>query len=113
MAYDHIAVLGAGAWGSALANLAAQAGRSVTLWARDPARAAAMAKSRSSPRLPGAQLHERVGVTSILAEAAGADAILLVVPAQATRVIVAQLSGLDLTPVIACAKGSSAAATNS
>jgi glycerol-3-phosphate dehydrogenase (NAD(P)+) len=105
MAYDHIAVLGAGAWGSALANLAAQAGRSVTLWARDPARAAAMAKSRENPRLPGARVDERIRVTSTLAEAAGADAILLVVPAQATRAIVTQLNGLDGTPVIACAKG--------
>ena len=105
MAYDHIAVLGAGAWGSALANLAAQAGRSVTFWTRDPARAAAMAKSRSNPRLPGAQLHERIGVTAVLAETAGADAILLVVPAQATRAIVAQLGRLERTPVIACAKG--------
>ena len=105
MAFDHIAVLGAGAWGSALANLAAQAGRSVTLWARDPARAAAMAKSRDNPRLPGAKLDERIKVTSTLADAAAADAILLVVPAQASRAVLTALGPLDRTPVIACAKG--------
>jgi glycerol-3-phosphate dehydrogenase (NAD(P)+) len=105
MAFDHIAVLGAGAWGSALANLAAQAGRSVTLWARDSARAAAMAKSRENPHLPGARLHERIRMTSTLADAAGADAILLVVPAQASRAVLTALGTLDRTPVIACAKG--------
>src|SRR5690348_9429330 len=105
MAFDHIAVLGAGAWGSALANLAAQAGRSVTLWARDPARAGAMAKSRENPRLPGARLHERITVTSTLADVTKADAILLVVPAQTSRPVLADLKKLEGTPVIACAKG--------
>jgi glycerol-3-phosphate dehydrogenase (NAD(P)+) len=105
MAFDHIAVLGAGAWGTALANLAAQSARAVTLWARDPAKAMAMQASRQNPRLPGALLHERVDVTGRLAEAAGADAILLVVPAQALRSVAAELKELNGTPVIACAKG--------
>jgi glycerol-3-phosphate dehydrogenase (NAD(P)+) len=105
MAFDHIAVLGAGAWGSALANLAAQAGRSVTLWTRDPARAEAMATSRENPQLPGARLDGRIKVISTLSDAAGADAILLVVPAQALRSVAAELKTLKGTPVIACAKG--------
>jgi glycerol-3-phosphate dehydrogenase (NAD(P)+) len=105
MAFDHIAVLGAGAWGSALANLATQAGRSVTLWTRDPAMAAAMAKSRENPRLPGARLDDQIRVTCVLADAAEADAILLVVPAQALRSVAAELKNLKGTPVIACAKG--------
>ena len=37
MSFARIAVVGAGAWGTALANCAARAGREVTLWARDPA----------------------------------------------------------------------------
>ena len=105
MRVDHIAVLGAGAWGSALANLAAQAGHSVTLWARDPAKAAALQQSRENPRLPGAWLHERIEVTGSFADAASADAILLVVPAQALRSVASKLNKLDGTPVIACAKG--------
>src|SRR6186997_2850614 len=105
MAFDHIAVLGAGAWGTALANLAAQAGHAVTLWARDPAKAAMIQQGRENPRLPGARLHERVAVTSALADAASADAILLVVPAQALRPVAAALGKLAGTPVIACAKG--------
>jgi glycerol-3-phosphate dehydrogenase (NAD(P)+) len=105
MSFDHIAVFGAGAWGSALANLAAQGGHAVTLWARDPAKAAAIQQRRENPRLPGARLHERVKVTSSFADAASADVILLVVPAQALRSVAAQLNQLDGTPVIACAKG--------
>ena len=105
MAFDHIAVLGAGAWGTALANLAAQAGHAVTLWARDPAKAATMQQSRDNPRLPGARLHERVTVTGAIADATSADAILLVVPAQALRPVAAALGKLAGTPVIACAKG--------
>lgn len=105
MRFDHIAVLGAGAWGSALANLAAQAGHAVTLWARDPAKAAAMEQSRGNPSLPGTRLHERVQVTGSFADAASADAILLVVPAQALRSVASKLNKLAGTPVIACAKG--------
>ena len=105
MSFEHIAVLGAGAWGSALANLAAQAGHSVTLWARDPAKAAAMQQTRENPRLQGAQLHERIEVTGSFADAASADAILLAVPAQALRSVASRLNKLDDTPLIACAKG--------
>ena len=105
MTIDHIAVLGAGAWGTALSNLAAQAGHSVTLWARDPHKADVMAQSRENPRLQGARLHERVSVSSDLSDVASADIILLVVPAQALRSVAAQLDKLGGTPVIACAKG--------
>src|SRR5258708_4171245 len=48
MAFDHIVVLGAGAWGTALANVVARAGRSVTLWARDEQMATALAKQRTA-----------------------------------------------------------------
>jgi glycerol-3-phosphate dehydrogenase (NAD(P)+) len=107
MPFNHIAVLGAGAWGSALANLAAQAGRTVTLWARDPAKTAAMAASRDNPRLPGTRLDMRIKITAALADAARADAILLVVPAQELRAVATALASklASGTPVIACAKG--------
>ena len=104
MAFDHIAVLGAGAWGTALANLAAQSGHAVTLWARDGQKASAMQRSRENPRLPAARLHERIAVTGALADAASAEAILLAVPAQALRSVASALK-IDGTPVIACAKG--------
>src|SRR5712671_3798698 len=105
--YDRIAVVGAGAWGTALANAIARAGRSVTLIARDPAAAAAIAASRQNPRLPGIRLDERIAVTAEVAQAAGADAVLLVVPAQALRAAATAVAPALTTgtPVIACAKG--------
>ena len=57
---SSVAVIGAGAWGTALAIQAARAGNSVTLWARDPARAATIAASRENPHLPGMRLPEPI-----------------------------------------------------
>ncbi len=105
MIIDHVAVLGAGAWGSALANLAAQAGHSVTLWARDADKAAAIEKRRENPRLLGMRLDDRVEVTNALSVAMEAHVILLVVPAQSLRSVAAELRSLKGVPVIACAKG--------
>jgi glycerol-3-phosphate dehydrogenase (NAD(P)+) len=107
MTLDRIAVVGAGAWGTALANAAARAGRSVTLIARAETTAAALRTSRQSARLAGARLDERVAVTAAISEAAAADAVLLVVPAQALREAAIGLAGAirPRTPVIACAKG--------
>jgi glycerol-3-phosphate dehydrogenase (NAD(P)+) len=103
----RIAVIGAGAWGTALANAAARAGREVMLWARDPAAVVALATMRESPRLPGIKLDERIAATGALADAAGADAVLLVVPAQDLRTAALALAshlGAGI-PVVACAKG--------
>ena len=108
MSLDRVAVLGAGAWGSALANTAARAGRQVTLWARNPAIAATMARTRESPRLPGMTLADVVTVTGDLEEAAArAQCILLAVPAQELRKVAMLLDDVTPsgTPVIACAKG--------
>ena len=108
MSYDTIVVLGAGAWGTALANCAARAGRSVVLWGRDPKALAMMRERRESPRLPGTKIADAVRVTSALDEAMkGADAALLVVPAQAARTVATQLAaaGPKKMPVVTCAKG--------
>jgi glycerol-3-phosphate dehydrogenase (NAD(P)+) len=104
--FTRIAVLGAGAWGTALANCAARARRSVTLWARDPDGAAAIAERRESPRLPGVRLDDRVAVSASLAEI-DADAVLVVVPAQALRAVATALASARAprVPVVACAKG--------
>ncbi len=98
----RIAVLGAGAWGTALAIQAARAGSAVTLWARDPQRAQAIAALRQSPRLPGVLLPEAVRVTADLPGTG--DAILLAVPMQHLRAI-ARLLPPENAPLVACAKG--------
>jgi glycerol-3-phosphate dehydrogenase (NAD(P)+) len=107
MAFNHIAVIGAGAWGTALASTCLRAGRNVTLWEHDPKNAQQLKKNRESLFLPGTRIDERITIASELAEAARASAILLVVPAQAVRAVAQSLSPLlaKRTPVIVCAKG--------
>jgi glycerol-3-phosphate dehydrogenase (NAD(P)+) len=104
MSYQRIAVLGAGAWGTALANCAARAGRRVTLWTRDAAAAAAIAARRESPRLPGVRLADEVEISADIGDIA-ADAVLLAVPAQELRAVASALAGMAGVPVVACAKG--------
>src|SRR6185437_14048277 len=83
---NRIAILGAGAWGTALANVLATAGRSVTLWSRSPELAAELAQRRAHPRLPGIPISRAVDVSTTLAAAvAAADVLLLAVPAQRLR----------------------------
>ena len=104
---ERIAVLGAGAWGTALANAMARAGRQVTLWTRDAAAAALIAATRESPRLPGMRLDQRVAVAAPSERRGDQDTVLIVVPAQALREAAAGLGGAVRpgTPVVACAKG--------
>jgi glycerol-3-phosphate dehydrogenase (NAD(P)+) len=97
---QKIAVIGAGAWGTALAVLNARAGKHVTLWARDASRAAAMHATRQNPRLPGIPLPENLTITHAMPDA---DILLLAVPMQHLRAISPSLP--SDTPVVLCAKG--------
>ena len=105
--FQSVAVIGAGAWGTALADVAARAGRDVLLFARDGARAAEIAATRKNPKLSGAQLEASIQVTHDLAHAARADIILIAVPAQSLRTAVTAMAPhlARAVPVIACAKG--------
>ena len=107
MSFHSVTIIGAGAWGTALAGVAARAGRAVTLCARDGAHAAHIASARENPKLPGVPLAESIAVTSDLARAAAADIILVATPAQHLRGAVMHLAPflLKAAPVIACAKG--------
>ena len=107
MAFNHIAVVGAGAWGTALALTCARAGRKVTLWEPDAAQAALLAKTRESQFLPGVRLEDGIAIASTAAEAARAPAILVVVPAQAVRAVTKLLVPViaPRTSLIVCAKG--------
>jgi glycerol-3-phosphate dehydrogenase (NAD(P)+) len=105
--FNSVAVIGAGAWGTALAGVAARAGRDVVLYARQPGRVAEIAATRANPKLSGARLDASVAVTGDIARAAAADIILMATPAQSLREAVAALAPhlARTTPIIACAKG--------
>ena len=62
--FQRISVIGAGAWGTALALVALRAGREVCLWARRPEQAAALAAARENAlHLPGVELPAALAVT--------------------------------------------------
>ena len=105
--FNSVAVIGAGAWGTALAGVAARAGREVVLYARNAARAAEIATTRINPRLPEVRLDASVAVTGDIARAAKADIILIATPAQHLREAVSALARhlAGARPVIATAKG--------
>jgi glycerol-3-phosphate dehydrogenase (NAD(P)+) len=105
--YTSVGVIGAGAWGTALAGVAARAGRNVVLYARNAAHAAQMQATRANPKLPGALLDANVEVTADTAVVAAADIVLVATPAQHLRGAVALLAPQlrKAAPVIACAKG--------
>ena len=107
MAFQHIAVIGGGAWGTALALTCARAGRQVTLWEQDAANAEALKSSRESRFLPGVRIEDSVVVAGDLDEVSQAEAVLIVVPAQAVRGVAKTLAGLlpPRTPLMVCAKG--------
>jgi glycerol-3-phosphate dehydrogenase (NAD(P)+) len=106
---EHVCVLGAGAWGTALAIQAARAGAAgrVSLWARDPARASAIQAGRENARhLPGAALPPAVEATADAAAAlSGAALAVLAVPAQHLRAVLAALGPGPLPPLVVVAKG--------
>jgi len=105
----RIAVLGGGAWGTALAVTMVRAGHDASLWARDEDTVAAINERQENPRyLPGIRLDDAPVATASLPQALdGADCALAVVPAQALRALLEEAgqhlhSGL---PFVLCAKG--------
>jgi len=103
------AVMGAGAWGTALAKLLADAGGEVTLWARRSEVADEINSSRYNPGyLPGVQLPAGIRATADPAEALnGATTVLLAVPAQTMRTNLEQWAGLITrgATLVSAAKG--------
>ena len=107
-AIERIGIVGGGAWGTALALTARRAGQAVVLWAREAEVVAAINREHVNPLfLPDVALDPAIRATADLAEAAAADALLLVAPAQHLRALAAGLAphlarGL---PVVICTKG--------
>lgn len=106
--YERVAVVGGGAWGTALAITADAAGRGVSLWVREADAVAAIARSRRNPFLPRIPLPDRIRATDKLAEAlSGAALAILAVPSQHLRSIARQAEPLLplQAPVVICSKG--------
>jgi glycerol-3-phosphate dehydrogenase (NAD(P)+) len=104
----RVGIVGAGAWGTALAQVVASAGQEVILWALEPEVVASIAShNENTPFLPGVKLHAAVSCTADMSHLAGANAILAVVPAQFMRATLAKLAPFvsAQTPIVLCSKG--------
>jgi glycerol-3-phosphate dehydrogenase (NAD(P)+) len=104
---NRVAVIGAGAFGTALAQAAARAGRTVTLWARDEAHAADMRATGRNMRAGGVEVGRTIEPTSSLPVAAEADILILATPTQSLRDVSSRLVELvgPGRPVVLAAKG--------
>lgn len=106
--FDSVAILGAGAWGTALAQVAAAGKRAVTIWAREPEVVEGINTAQENPLfLPGVRLNPVIRATDDFEDAAEADLILAVPPAQHMRSV---LQGIRPhlqpgQPIVLCAKG--------
>jgi glycerol-3-phosphate dehydrogenase (NAD(P)+) len=102
---DRIAVIGGGAWGTALAQVAASGGRETLLWAREPDVVESVNSAhQNSIFLPGIPLDPAIRATDDLAELASADAWLVVTPAQHMRSVLAAAPKAP-GPLVLCSKG--------
>jgi len=106
--FKTFGVIGAGAWGTAIAQLLARNGQSVLLWALEPEVADAInTHHENTVFLPGLPLKPALRATANLGDLAGLDALFCVTPAQHTRATLTRLEGWfkPLAPVVLCSKG--------
>jgi glycerol-3-phosphate dehydrogenase (NAD(P)+) len=105
---SSVGVIGAGAWGTALAQVCARAGLTVTLWAREPEVAQDISANRqNSAFLPGVTLDDGIDVTTDLADLSPWDIVLAVPPAQHMRSTLRAFTEVarDGLPIVLCSKG--------
>jgi len=106
--YQRIGVIGGGAWGTALAQRLALAGRDTSLWAyEDQCVSNINKKKENSQYLPGINLHDNIVATSNIQDLGDMDAIFSVAPAQHTRNILEEFSPFirEGLPIVLCSKG--------
>ncbi|SFP24072.1 NAD(P)H-dependent glycerol-3-phosphate dehydrogenase [Qipengyuania nanhaisediminis] len=102
---SSVGVLGAGAWGTALAQMLASDGRAVKIWAREEELVDEINSAHTnSLYLPSASLNERITATSDLAEMAALDALLVVTPAQHMGSVLAAMPSHP-SDLVLCSKG--------
>lgn len=102
---ETVGVIGAGAWGTALAVNALRAGRQVRLWGRDRQALEVMGSTRVNARyLPDVKLDPAMKISADLDDLTDVDALLLAVPTQTVAGILEQLT-IGSQPLVICAKG--------
>jgi glycerol-3-phosphate dehydrogenase (NAD(P)+) len=100
----RVGVLGGGAWGTALAQVCAEGGKTL-LWAREPEVVQSVnARHENGLFLAGVPLDPAIRATAELGDLAACDALLVVTPAQHMRSVLAAMPHLSV-PLILCAKG--------
>jgi len=108
MGLQTVGIVGAGAWGTALAVVARRAGRDVLMWAYEPETIAGInGKHRNETFLPGVALDPTIEATSRLNEVATCDLLLIATPAQHVRRIAGELAPYckESQPLVLCSKG--------
>lgn len=107
-AFERITIIGAGAWGTALAMTAHRARRSVILWAREDAVVQAIARTRRNPFLSSVELPDEISVTNDIEQSLDqTQLVVLVVPSQHLRAMARRVETLlpRGIPVVICSKG--------
>jgi len=100
-----LGVLGGGAWGTALAQVAAADGRETLLWAREPEVVESINRAHENAMfLPGVTLSPAIRATADLIDLAGCDALLVVTPAQHMRAVL-EAAPTGPRALILCSKG--------
>lgn len=109
MSFEHIGVIGAGSWGTALALLLHENKSPVTVWGHDSAHLAQIEREQANTAyLPGVAVPESIRFTADLDALAGCDLVLLVTPSKALREVTARLSTIALRDdavLLSCTKG--------
>jgi len=108
MHFQSIGVIGAGAWGTALAQATAQTGRDVIVWAFEDEVAEAISTGHENTvYLPGAPLNPAIRGSSNPADLRSCEAFLMVSPAQHARAVLIRFAPhiAEGAPVLLCAKG--------
>lgn len=106
MSFATLGVIGGGAWGTALAQVAAADGIPTLIWAREAEVVAAINASHANPLfLPGIVLSPAIEAIARLDDLGSVDALLVVTPAQVMARVLANLTAQTPRPLILCAKG--------
>ena len=100
-----LGIIGGGAWGTALAQIAATGGRETLIWALEPEVVAAINERHENPVfLPGVALNQAIRATTDIADLTACDAWLVVTPAQHMRSVLETAAECD-KPMVLCSKG--------